>query len=102
MMWALTFLTSTWYLKNPFLKSKIVEVSVVPFPLFRLYRLNYSGTIVCLLEMGRTEEYPRDHSQYASDVVEVSHGCINTFLHWCVSFGHLDQAAKLTSFMLQR
>ncbi|GJE98441.1 Ubiquitin conjugation factor E4 [Phanerochaete sordida] len=25
MMWALTFLTSTWYIKNPFLKSKMVE-----------------------------------------------------------------------------
>ena len=26
LLWALTFLTSTWYIKNPFLKSKIVEV----------------------------------------------------------------------------
>ena len=26
LIWALTFLTSTWYIKNPFLKSKIVEV----------------------------------------------------------------------------
>lgn len=26
-MWCLTFLTSTWYIKNPFLKAKIVEVS---------------------------------------------------------------------------
>ncbi|THG98805.1 hypothetical protein EW026_g3438 [Hermanssonia centrifuga] len=25
LLWALTFLTSTWYIKNPFLKSKIVE-----------------------------------------------------------------------------
>ena len=25
LIWALTFLTSTWYIKNPFLKSKIVE-----------------------------------------------------------------------------
>ena len=26
MIFALTFLTSTWYIKNPFLKSKLVEV----------------------------------------------------------------------------
>ncbi|KAI0769012.1 ubiquitin conjugation factor E4 [Trametes elegans] len=26
LIWCLTFLTSTWYIKNPFLKSKIVEV----------------------------------------------------------------------------
>ncbi|KAI0755049.1 ubiquitin elongating factor core-domain-containing protein [Daedaleopsis nitida] len=26
LMWCLTFLTSTWYIKNPFLKAKIVEV----------------------------------------------------------------------------
>ncbi|OBZ71580.1 Ubiquitin conjugation factor E4 [Grifola frondosa] len=26
LVWALTFLTSTWYIKNPFLKAKIVEV----------------------------------------------------------------------------
>lgn len=25
LMWALTFLSSTWYIKNPFLKAKIVE-----------------------------------------------------------------------------
>jgi ubiquitin conjugation factor E4 B len=27
---ALTFLTSTWYIKNPFLKSKLIEVSAYP------------------------------------------------------------------------
>lgn len=27
LVWCLTFLTSTWYIKNPFLKAKIVEVS---------------------------------------------------------------------------
>ena len=26
LVWALTFLTSTWYIKNPFLKAKLVEV----------------------------------------------------------------------------
>ncbi len=26
LIWCLTFLTSTWYIKNPFLKAKIVEV----------------------------------------------------------------------------
>jgi hypothetical protein len=26
-VFALTFLTSTWYIKNPFLKAKIVEVT---------------------------------------------------------------------------
>lgn len=26
LIWCLSFLTSTWYIKNPFLKAKIVEV----------------------------------------------------------------------------
>ena len=26
LLWCLTFLSSTWYIKNPFLKAKIVEV----------------------------------------------------------------------------
>lgn len=26
LIWCLAFLTSTWYIKNPFLKAKIVEV----------------------------------------------------------------------------
>lgn len=33
LIWCLTFLTSTWYIKNPFLKAKIVEVlpAIPPF-----------------------------------------------------------------------
>lgn len=26
LLWCLTFLSSTWYIKNPFLKAKIVDV----------------------------------------------------------------------------
>jgi hypothetical protein len=32
-VFSLTFLTSTWYVKNPFLKSKLVEASVAFSPL---------------------------------------------------------------------
>ena len=33
LVFSLTFLMSTWYIKNPFLKSKIIEVRVVdPIP----------------------------------------------------------------------
>jgi hypothetical protein len=31
LIFALTFLTSTWYIKNPFLKSKINEVSLIGY-----------------------------------------------------------------------
>ena len=40
LLWALTFLTSTWYIKNPFLKAKIVEViPSTPFSCIGVNRL---------------------------------------------------------------
>lgn len=30
-VWALTFLRSSWYIKNPFLKAKINEVKIATF-----------------------------------------------------------------------
>lgn len=39
-IFALTFLTSTWYIKNPFLKAKLVEVYLLYFILVYHHRLS--------------------------------------------------------------
>jgi hypothetical protein len=46
MMFLLTFLTSTWYIKNPFLKNKLIDVSLIAND-FIACLMNLIGIILC-------------------------------------------------------
>lgn len=88
MTFVLTFLTSTWYIKNPFLKSKINDVRI------QLAAIHHSASSYSSNPLGALHEYLgiRARAQWhfgqyvelASNGFEASHACIDAFLYWFV------------------
>ncbi len=83
LLWALTFLTSTWYIKNPFLKSKIVEVSsLINFVSCQFSETRRLGSMLGLDEIRRTTQCFGVDYELSSYGFEASHARIDAFLHW--------------------
>ena len=88
MTFVLTFLNSTWYIKNPFLKSKINDVS----PNIHYFSRMQDWSMVGLVyeHMGlwtRADRHPGQPLEHSPDGAETPHAGVDAFLHRCVLLG---------------
>ena len=81
-MWALTFLTSTWYIKNPFLKAKINEVGFGPHePIFYMLSLCLGYLLWNSQLWSRAEWRFRQYFEYSPICLETPHACADVVLY---------------------
>lgn len=90
LVFALTFLTSTWYIKNPFLKAKINEVRTCEHETVRLSDANVpvGGVLWCPAIRTRTKWNFGRNPEQPSFGTEASDTSIDTLLYWweCLCF----------------
>jgi hypothetical protein len=82
MTFVLVFLNCTWYIKNPFLKSKINDVGFLSLGMITKITLNILGAILEYLGLWKgTKRDPRESTEHASNGAKTPHACIDALLY---------------------
>lgn len=88
MIFALTFLTSTWYIKNPFLKAKINEVrfpiSLDAVMVRRRWEYETGGILRCVAIRKRQTRDFGTHAEHARRCAQELDTGVDSFLYWYV------------------
>ena len=89
LVFALTFLTSTWYIMNPFLKSKINDVCMNVASLLSISSLSHWDDLGLVLRHLAIPLWKSGCSwaftEFPPDGTEALDICVNALLHWYVS-----------------
>lgn len=83
MSFILTFLNCTWYIKNPFLKAKINDVSPKKFSFEAGVSILLQGIVYEHLGLWirETRRFGKS-SEYSSRSTKTSNASVDAFLHW--------------------